>query len=293
MTIGIASPISTGAFEDFLDDESKCLSLGLSTDSAPAVTTLAKEFLLTGNKLVIFTLDEKALKELVLKGDNLTIYVAPAHSSNRFSRLMDPLTGRNVRLISNLFKKNNSRLDVLSVHWTREYAVASRKYLDKIPVFVTVRDIVPYIIKTQKINWRIYNWLIIYLMNEWVMHHKDFKIIANSDYTAKSILEYWGKNVPVIANPTSDKYFDLKYMPTDTKDGFEITTISMSQPDDKRKNIITLLEAFQSVRKQFPNANLNLVGQAFHSGNPIIKYLEENGLLHNVKLRGAMKQRMF
>lgn len=289
MTIGIASPISVGAFDEYLDNVSKDLASGLSADYAPAVTTLAKEFLLAGHRLVIFTLDPKARQELVLNGDNLTIYVAPGQSSSKIKRLIDPFLGRNVRMVNKLFDKNKIELDVLSVHWTREYAIASRKYIDKIPVFVTVRDIIPYIIKTQKLNWRIYNWWIIYLMNEWVMRQKGFHFIANSEYTARSIQTYWGKKVPVIANPTLDKYFDIEYASEDTNNNFEISTISISQPNDRRKNIVTLLNAFKYVRRKYPNISLNLIGQGFVKENPIIREWEMEGLLQNVKLKGAMK----
>lgn len=288
MTIGIASPISSGSFGDFLNDESRSLSKDLSTDYAPAVTILAKEFLLAGHKVVVFTLDPKAKKELTLQGESLTIYVAPALSSSKIKRFINPFIAKNIRLISKLFKKNPETLDVLSVHWTRDYAIASRRFLNKIPVFVTVRDIIPYIIKTQKFNWRNYNWGLIYLMNEWVMRHKGYRFIANSQYTANSVMKYWGKTSTVICNPTSDRYFKIEYLASDSDDTFEISTISISQPDDPRKNIYNLLEAFQIVNHQLPNTRLNLIGQGFTKENPVLKEWKQLGLLKNVNLLGAL-----
>lgn len=288
MTIGIASHISAGVFKEYLFDEYKNDCNNLSKDYAPAVTTLAKEFLDGGHELVIFTLDPKASKELTLKGPLVTIFIAPAKPTNKILRFISPILGRNLRTLNRLLKKNNKKLDVISAHWTREYAISVRKYIKKIPVFVTVRDIIPYIIKTQKIGLKTYYWWIIYLMNEWVMRHNDYRFIANSQYTAHNIKRYWNKDVPVIANPTLDKYFDIPYAVNKTEDNYELTTISISQPEDKRKNIPTLLKAFQIVRHKYKNARLNLIGQAFTQDNPIIKQYYDQKLLDGVELKGTM-----
>ena len=288
MTIAIASPISTGAFSEFLNEESKVRCEELSKNYAPAVTTLAKEFISAGHKLIIFTLDPKATDELTLIGESVTIYVAPAVLTNRLKRGLSPFIGRDVRMINKLFNRNREPIDVISVHWTRDYAIAARRFIKQIPVFVTVRDIIPYILSTQKLTLRNYRWWIIYLMNEYVMLHKDYKFIANSQYTANSIKRYWNKDVPVISNPTLDKYFKIKYSPANPDKVFEISTISISHPDDKRKNILSLLKAFQIVHKKFSNTRLNLIGPSFSEENPVVKQLSMTGLLNGVKLRGAM-----
>lgn len=288
MTIGIVSHISAGVLTEYLYDEYKDYCTNLSKDYAPAVTTLAKEFLDVGHELVIFTLDPKATKELILYGPNVTIYVAPSNPRNKFLRFLSPLLGRNLRTINRLLKRNKKKLDVISVHWTREYAISVRKLIKEIPVFVTVRDIIPYIVKTQKLSIKNYKWGIIYLMNEFVMRNKGYRFIANSQYTANSIKKYWGKNAPVIPNPTLDKYFDIPYEANNNDDIHELSTISISQPDDKRKNIPTLLKAFQIVHKKHKNARLNIIGQSFTQDNPIIQQYQEQGLLEGVKLKGTM-----
>lgn len=289
MTIGIASPISPASFAEYLDAESAILTEGLSSDMAPAVTTLAMEFLEAGHSLVVFTLDPKARKAMTLKGEKITMYVAPSASSNRVARFFDPFFARNIRLISDMFRYNRQKIDVLSVHWTRDYAVAARIFIGKIPVFVTVRDIIPYVLKRQKMGIRYYNWCIIYLMNEWVLRHKGYNFIANSRYTANCVMQYWGKDVPVIPNPTLEKYFDIEYNPGNVSEEFKIATISISQPDDKRKNILTLLNAFKLVRMKCKKVSLYLIGQTFTPENEVIRKWGELGLLDGVTLIGGMK----
>ena len=211
------------------------------------VTSLAKEFLNMGQRVVIFTLDPKATCQMVLRGKNLVIYVAPAASPNKFKRALSPFLGRNIRLIKKLFEVNSEKLDVLSVHWTRDYALAARQFLGNIPVFVTVRDIIPYVIKKQKWNIHSYNWAIIYIMNEMVMRNNKYNFIANSEYTAVMVKHYWNRNIPIIPNPILDEYFNLNYTVDKSPQPFVLSTISISAPDDKRKNIHTLLKAFHIV----------------------------------------------
>ena len=287
MIIGIASPISSGLFGQYLYDDYRGICDGLSTDYAPAVTTLCRELLNDGHKLVIFTLDPKADKIDVLKGENLTIYVGPAISKNRIKRFLDPLFGRNLRLVKQLFKMNREKLDVISVHWTREYAVAARRFAESIPVFVTIRDIIPYIISTQKVTLRNYNWWITWILNEIVMHSKKLRLIANSKYTATMTEKYWGHQVPIIANPIEDRFFNISYKADFNCEKLTFSTISISQPDDKRKNILTLLKAFQQFRTKHKEAVLNLIGQAFTDDNPVISQWKNEGLLENVELLGA------
>lgn len=288
MNIGIASPISSACLTEYLNDSSASEAMSLSCDYAPAVTTLAKEFLKAGHKLVVFTLDPKATAAMTLTGERLTIYVAPVASSQRLLRALDPLTGRNVRLIGDMFRFNKEHIDVMSVHWTRDYAVAARYYIGKIPVYVTVRDILPYIIRSQKIGLRSYKWLIIYLMNEWVMRKNSYNLIANSEYTAYMVRNYWKKEIPVIPNPIQDKYFKLENTASNPNDKFIISTISISQPDDKRKNISTLLSALKIAKRQNSGISLNLIGQAFTNSNPVITQWREAGLMEGVCLKGAL-----
>lgn len=287
MTIGIASPISSGLFCEYLYNSYKDNCSKLSTDYAPAVTTLCKELLNEGHTLIIFTLDPKADRIEVLKGDKITIYIGPSVSKNRIKRFFDPLIGRNLRLVKRLFGMNKEKLDVISVHWTREYAIVARKFASSTPVFVTVRDIIPYIISTQKKTFRNYKWWIIWIMNELVMRSRHLNFIANSKYTATMAEKYWKKKIPIIANPIEDRFFNIKYKANLNDNQLVFSTISISQPDDKRKNVATLLKAYQLFRENYKTVVLNLIGQGFTADNSVITEWKSKGLLEGVELKGA------
>ena len=289
MTIGMCSPIAVALLKKWLDKSSCELAALMSYNDAPAVTTLADEFLRLGHNLVIFTLDSSVSKQVILRGKNLTIYVAPSSSNNKFKRVVN-LLGYNIFLLWQMFKLNKAKIDVMSAHWTRDYAIASANYYRNIcPVFVTVRDIMPYILK-QNHGLKDYPVYLNYIKNEYVMRMPYINLIANSDYTADMVHRYWRRTISVIYNPIKDEYLTYKRCSEKKcKDNFfKIVSISSSVPDDKRKNIQTLIHAFQLVRSKQKNVQLFLIGQSFISNNNVIKQWNEEGLLEGVVLLGSL-----
>lgn len=284
MKIGIAGPIASGLFSDYVDEQYKPIMERLDNAVAPAVTTLALELLNLGHELVIFTKDSRLETVEVLKGEKITIYVAPRNS--KLSFIKHPFLSTYVS-IKNIFKMHNGHLDVLSVHWTRDYAMAATYYQKKgVPVYVTIRDIIPYILKQQRGLEKL-SWYIIYLKNEWVLRRKKFNFIANSEYTSRMVAKYWGKTVPVIPNPVSDVFLDLSSQNRSDK-AFTIISISVASPLDTRKNILSLLRAFKNLYAKFPDMNLKLVGGKFTLDNPEVQKIREEGLLNGVELCGRL-----
>lgn len=119
------------------------------------------------------------------------------------------------------------------------------------------------------------------------MRSKTLKFIANSKYTSNMAKKYWGKSSEIIANPIEDRFFNIEYKADFADERLVFTSISISQPDDKRKNIITLLKAFKKFRAGNKNASLNLIGQGFTKDNPVLVQWKNEGLLEGVELMGA------
>ena len=286
MTIGLVSPISSALLAHWLDPDSREQAEKLSRVDGPAVTTMAEEFLRSGHRLIIFTLDSAVSEYKRLDGDNLTIHIGPAKSKNKFVRLFDPF-GKDILTLRKMFKAANVIPDVISAHWTRDHAIASLYFNGKCPVFVTVRDIMPYIIK-DKHGIRNYAWYLHYLKNEYVMRRHCLNFIANSEYTAVSVKHYWDVEAPVIPNPIDRKFIESDLKHTSIPGKFVIATISMSMPSDTRKNIPTLLKAFRTVKRHHPESVLSLIGPCMVTDNKdIIRYRAE-GLLDGVELMGSI-----
>lgn len=283
MNIAIVSVFNVSLLEDYVYPEYKESVKKLNSNFTPAVANLTMELLRKGERIIIFTQDIKALKEEEFHGDKVSIYVAP--KIPKYKNLLT-LGGYTIFAIKKLFKRHKGKIDVVSAHWTREYAIASEAFLNKIPVFVTIRDIMPYIItqvKSDRLRWRL-----IWLQNEYVLRKKGYNYIANSDYTAHEVKRLWGHDVPVIPNSVS--YFDdnESFLRTtiDTSTKIIITTISLSSIEDKRKNVFSLLKAFSILRDIYPDAILNLVGPYFTKDNEQVEKYKKAGLLDGVKLMG-------
>ena len=283
MNIAIISVFNVSLLEGFVYPEYRERIRRLNSNFTPAVAALTLELLRKGENIVVFTLDEKAEGVEEFHGERVSVYVAPA-----IPRIKKLLTcGMSTTLeIRKLFKLHKAKIDVVSAHWTRDYAIAAKAFIGKSPVFVTVRDILPYIltqIKTNRLRWR---W--IWLQNEYVLRTKGYRYIANSAYTAHEVERYWGHRIPVVPNSVDMAGIPVESCPKPPSNDrdFFVTSISLSNFSDKRKNIGTLLKAFSIFRKTYPKAVLNLVGPYFTEDNPQAKDYRSNDLMEGVRLMG-------
>ena len=275
MKIGIASPISSFFFKDYLNQESALLAEKLSNHDAPAVTNLARSFLDMGHELVIFTKDTHATKKYLLEGEKIKIFITPS-SMKGWRKILGKLYIYDLILISKMFL-SNEKLDVLSVQWTRDYAIGARHYFGKCPVTCTVRDILPVISKMQPIS-KVVLW-----QNEYTMRCKSYRFISNSEYTHNMVKRLWKNDSVIIHNGISEEFLD--YHPMAKFDSYTFVTISTSI--DGRKNTETLLNAYRLFHTNHPLTQLLLVGPPFQRTNPKVLSWEQTGLLEGVVLCGA------
>lgn len=275
MKIGIASPLSCYYFQDYLYPESAEIASRLSNHDGTAVTSLVLSFLQKGHYIVAFTKDPETKRGYKLMGPNLKVYVVPSiHKGWR--RLINKLLITDLRLIYTMWCRREE-LDVLSVHWTRDYALGSRFFLSICPVTVTIRDIIPVISKMQHIGWpvRLQNWL--------AVRERKFHFIANSDYTKEMAHQLWKIDTRVIYNGISELFLSYQY-----EEKYQVYTyISISSFINEGKNIYRMLEAFKSVHAQFHNTQLLLVGPCFVEENKDVKEWMKIGLCDGVVLMGG------
>ena len=279
MKIGIASPISSFYLQEFLDERSANIASKLSNHDAPAVTNLVQTFLQFGHDVYIFTKDPEASSFIRLRGEHLTINIVPS-SRKGWRKLLNKFCVTDLFLIIKMYCSSQS-FDVLSVHWTRDYAIGARKYFGKCPVTCTVRDILPLISKMQPIR------KIVRLQNEITMRCSKYHFIANSEYTQSMINKYWGRKSIVIPNGISKEF--IEYSPIKKNDTY--TFASISTVIDGRKNIEVLIKAFSSFRNKYPSSKMMLIGPCFVDSNDSIKRWKEMGLLDGVELMGRKNRK--
>ena len=284
MKIGIASYITIKDLIPFLDAESAKEASLVQNIDAPAVTALVVELLRLGHKVTVFTLLASGVKSpTVFTGENVKIY-ADTYESKGLTRYFACFYKKIIKLRI-LMKMDNMDFDILNVHWTYHYAIASMKYQKKIPIIITVRDIAPVILR---MNFKIKRYCIFYnyLLNELVLRNKKVSFMTNSKYTQDMVKKYWNKATDYVLNPITIPISDnrkKKY-----SEVFNIISISISMPDDKRKNVLNLIDAFQLFHSEFPKSTLTLIGPFFVKDNSVIKKLERKGLLAGVSLKGQV-----
>lgn len=279
MKIGITSPCDLSVFYSFFSNENKkILKRNHYTNCAPAVNTLILSFLNRGYFVRIFTL---ANENFFVKGDQIEIYGVKNYDRYPIKFLWGSfITARHIKKV---IKNNILDLDVLHGHWTYACTYAALAYTKQIPVFCTVRDWTSYIWTIESLKNKI-TWSFLYLMNELVFKNKEIHFIANSPYTHARIKKKYKLDVPIISNPIKQTFItDKEHF---SPDNLEILCISSS--NDKRKNIITLLHAFQILLKKYDNARLSLIGPPFNDDQPIIQNWKNKGLLINVHLIGEV-----
>ncbi len=179
-----------------------------------------------------------------------------------------------VKRLINLMEGQIDDVDVIHAHWTYAFALAAKHFAGKKKIVCTVRDWCPYILSIQTSLKNKISWIIRYIIFRKVMKGDSIKFIANSQYTYDRILsEYPQKEVHIIPNPIDQSLIVSEKINPNIMHRF----ISIAQSiDDKRKNIPTLLKAFELYKKEQPDAVLTLVG--YYSKNGELY----KGVIHNL-----------
>ncbi|MDO6739091.1 glycosyltransferase family 4 protein [Wenyingzhuangia sp. 2_MG-2023] len=280
MKIGIVSLMNINALSELFPDENskEVLKLNARNLVATAVHTLIKSLVSEGHFVRVFTLSKN---NFYLKGKGIELYGIEFYDGYPIKYLWgDFIDSKRIR---RQLKNNISDLDVIHAHWTYTFAFASKFYTTQIPVFCTVRDWATYIWKIESTKNKI-TWSFRCILNELVLNNKKVNFIANSPYTAARIEKKYGIKVPIIPNPINQSF--LRYDKTTIPENLEIICISSS--NDKRKNVRTLLLAFQQLLIKYPHAHLSLIGEPFTKESESMQLWEKEGMLKKVSLVGLV-----
>lgn len=282
MRIGIVGPFNPAFVADYLEEKEVPSINGAAT----AVNTLVREFIEQGHHVTVFTLHSLLPNTYsVLHGKNIEVHLIPSGMMPRLMGYHQLVIGQFYlpRRIAKVIRQNISNLDVLHAHWTYEYAKAILPFSGQLPIFDTVRDWCPYQLSIMKGRSRL-DWQLKNITFKQVMAEKRMTFIANSAYTKRMITEaYPDKLVPVIPNPI-DKSWILTEKKLEARHKIVSIATGLISP---RKNIGTLLEAFAMYRKDYPEAELHLVG-GYEDESETFKSWKDNGWLQGVTLHGSL-----
>ncbi len=282
MRVGIVGPFNPAFVADYLEE----IDIPFINGAATAVNTLVREFIEQGHTVKVFTLHSLLPNTYrILHGKNIDIYLIPSGIMPKVLGDCQLVMGQFYlsKRITKVIRENIGTLDVLHAHWTYEYARAASLLSGMIPVFDTVRDWCPYQLSIMRGRNRL-DWQLKSITFRKVMADGNITFIANSAYTYKKIKEsYPDKDVPIIPNPI-DKKWILDEKKVNVKHKIVSIATGLLSP---RKNIGTLMEAFSLYKRDFPEAELHLVG-CYDEQNETFKQWKASGWFNGVTLHGSM-----
>ncbi len=267
MKIGIAGPITTSSFNEYLFEDYNELPTGLGGTS---LNNLILGLLAKGKQISIYTLDPKVSKPIIAKGKNLTIYYGKFRKNNRIKSL--DFCYREWKDILSFILSDEP--DIVSAHWGYEFAVAAIK--SGIPHIITLRDSP---LKILKINKNLYRFSR-FILNKWVMRRGQ-NFIAISPYIKD---EYRNKyDMEIIPNSTSIPNSTIKRKPND-----KVFIVSILSDWSRLKNPKPAVRAFNEYYKHNKNVEYHLYGKGCSINGIGYKWAKKNNLLDGIHFKGYL-----
>lgn len=269
-TIGILGPASLAGLRRFLADGCQA-DIPMASGGTP-VTQIAAELLRRGRRVVVFTLEPGIAAGRTLEGDRLRIRIGPytAHRGRVYF-------ARERRYLLDAIRQE--RPDVLSAHWTYEFALAA--IASGIPHVVTAHDAPWTILGYNPIPYRIVRTAMAYHASRLTR-----RMVAVSPYVARHLQRYGFHSRPIEVIPNG-----LPASPTPgggrrEADGVKRFAGIFSGGWESFRNGPTLLRAFAITRRRVPEATLAMIGEQCEPGGPADRWADRHGLRAGVEFMG-------
>ncbi|MFV3131442.1 glycosyltransferase family 4 protein [Niveispirillum sp. KHB5.9] len=261
--IGVLGPVLLGDFSDLFPAD---LAAGgpLRGLGGPPVHLHTRELLRRGHRVILFTFDAGVGAELVLETDRLKICILP------YGRHRGRTCFRQERLAL-LRSLRRERPDILSAHWTYEFALAA--IASGIPHVVTAHDAPWRILRHNFIPYRMVRTAMAYPACRGAQ-----RLAAVSPYVAGHLRRFGfrGGAIDIIPNGLPSALFQA---PPPRSPGAAPTFGSLfSGGWEGPKNGSTLIEAFALLRRELPQARLLMIGEQCGPAGPAASWARSRGL---------------
>jgi len=268
-TIGILGPTSIADLRRFLPDTIPA-DVPMGSGGTP-VTQIAAELLRRGRRVVVFTLDAGITSDRTLEGDRLRIRIGPytAHRGRVYF-------ARERRFLLEAIRQE--RPDVLSAHWTYEFALAA--IASGIPHVVTAHDAPWTILGYNPIAYRMVRTAMAYHASRLTR-----RMVAVSPYVARHLRRYGFHSGPIEVIPNG---LPAAAAPAGRReaDGIKRFAGIFSGGWESFRNGPTLLRAFAIARRSVPGAQMAMIGGQCEPGGPADLWAGVHGLRAGVEFLG-------
>lgn len=269
MNIGIAGPASLHILASFVRDGDH-LPRGYEF---PLTAYLARQMLLVGHDVELFTLDRTVSSPMVWVGDHLTIHIGryrEKHRARDFFKVERADLSEAMR---------HSQCDIIHAHWAYEFAIAA--LTSGRPSLVTFHDWAPAILRIMPDPYRFMR----LLMSLYTLR-KGQHFTATSPYIQDRLRLATGVEHPIVPNGLLDVLFSNEER---RFNGASPLLLSINNGFGQRKNVHTLLKSFPSVRRSHPGAELWLIGSGFGEDGAAELWARERDLVTGVRFLGQVE----
>lgn len=271
MKIVLIGPISLQLLADLVQDGDS-LPRGYEY---PLAAYLVREYIRQGHQVVVVSHTPEVSEACSWYGENVEIHVVRRRRHYLFC-LDCYRTERRAMLKA----VQGASPDVVHAQWTYEFAHVARDC--GFPYLVTARDSPRQILKHMRSLYRLYR----YAYAKWLIPRLA-ALTAISPYMAAELQAVYRLKQPVrvIPNGLADDLFRQAAVSADPPEVLSVVTVSGWDP---RKNVKSLLQAFQEVAKQCTDVKLILIGAGLGENEPGHAWALENDCVTGVEFRGKM-----
>lgn len=275
--IGVLGPVALADFHDLLPGHD--LAGGrLPGLGGPPVHFHVRELLRRGRRVTLFTLDPTISDEHVFETDRLKICVGPytAHRGRAFFR-------RERAYLQHALRRE--RPDILSAHWTYEFALAA--IASGIPHVVTAHDAPWRVLRHDLTPYRLVRTAMAYRAGR-----RAQRLVAVSPQVADHLRRFGFRAGPVdvIPNALPLALAGVQAVPR-APGAAPVFAGLFSGGWDGLKNGPRLIEAFAILRRNLPRARLLLVGEQCGTTGPAATWAHARAMDAGVQFLGRQPHR--
>jgi glycosyltransferase involved in cell wall biosynthesis len=263
--VGPADPV---ALADLLDVPADSIPKGMG---GTPVNELTRELVRRGHHVKLVTASPEVTHPWKGNGQGLTVYVAPYRRSTR-KRVLGRFRREIVAMASAIPPADE--YDVVHAHWTYEFAAAALSR--NVNSLITAHDSPWTVLRSYRRPYRLFR-----LGMAWGVARRVRFLTVVSPYLARRWKRQMCFSGPIAVIPNIAPQPSQGMQRSPTGDSF----ISIGD-NSRRKNIITLLQAFTILRNRLPNATLELIGPGLEEAGPI--RTQWDGPVAGVVFRGKL-----
>lgn len=281
MKIGIAGPISTDSIAQFLDGDACGLPHGYL--GAPLFGNLIGALLDRGHSIVAYTTssDMPPSKRVTASGERFKITYCPARphafrfSKSQWGRAADAFKQERIALSQAM---RDDAPDLVHAHWNYEFALGAIE--SGLPHLVTCHDAPQVVLRHAPNPYR----LVRYFMARRVLSQAKH-LTAVSPYLRQKIEGYAHAPISVVPNPLPAHPAHLVES-TRQYDPMRPRIAMVLNGWGALKNPRPALSAFAMLRREFPAAELSIMGIDYGPGGKAESWAEAHDLTHGVHFMG-------